>query len=288
MNKLAKLGIAVPLLTAGAAVGTAVAANLRFKKMVADEVAALFAAADQTETAVVTPEMLAHLPEPVHRYLVYTGVVGKPMVNTVRLRQRGKFRMSAEQPWFDVTAEEYYSISPSAFIWVVTVKKAGIILVLGRDSYRDGTGHMLITLSGLVPVVNAKGTELNQGSMIRFLNEMIWFPAALLRDNITWTAVNDHTAQVTLTDQGEAVTGTLFFDDDGKLLNFEAPRYRMEGEEFVYTRWSTPLTEYGERAGLQLPVKGSAVWHLPDGDFDYVELEITEIEYNQPFLYEMG
>lgn len=45
MNKLAKLGLAVPLLTAG---------NLRFKKMVEDEVAVFFAATDQTETAVVT------------------------------------------------------------------------------------------------------------------------------------------------------------------------------------------------------------------------------------------
>jgi len=286
MNKLAKLGVAVPLLTAGAAVGTAIAGNLRFKNMVEDEVADLFAAAYQTETAVVTQGMLAHLPEPVQRYMVHTGVVGKPMVNTVRLRQQGKFRMGPEQPWFNVTAEEYYSVSPPALIWVVTVKKAGIPLILGRDSYQNGTGHMLITLTGLVPVVNAKGLELDQGSMMRFLNEMIWFPAALLRDNISWTAIDDYSAQVTLHDQGKEVTGTLFFDDEGKLLNFEAPRYRMEGEEFVTTRWSTPLTEYGERAGLQLPVKGSAVWHLAEGDFKYVELDITDIEYNRPFLYE--
>jgi hypothetical protein len=40
------------------------------------------------------------------------------------------------------------------------------------------------------------------------------------------------------------------------------------------------MTGYGERAGLNLPVRGQAVWHLPAGDLPYADLEITDVEYN--------
>ena len=281
MNKLAKLGLAVPLLAGGAVVG----GNWRFKKMVEDEVRSLFAAADQSETAVVTEEMIAHLPEPVQRYLAYTGVVGKPMVHSIRLRQKGRLRTTPQQPWLELTAEEYYTVSPPGFIWYAQAKMAGLPLIPVRDMYRDGAGYMLVTLAGLIPVVNATGKEMNQGAMTRFLNEMVWFPAALLRDNITWTAVDDHAAQVTFTHHGDQATATLFFDDEGKLVNFEAQRYMMENGRYAYARWSTPMSAYGEMAGLKLPAGGSAVWHLASGDFKYVELELTDLEYNQPALY---
>jgi hypothetical protein len=40
------------------------------------------------------------------------------------------------------------------------------------------------------------------------------------------------------------------------------------------------MTEYGVRAGLNLPVRGQAVWNLASGDLVYAELEITEVVYN--------
>ena len=57
----------------------------------------------------VTQEMLNGLPEPVQRYLDYTGVVGKPWVNTVHLKQTGRFRQGLERPWMPMVAEQSYT-----------------------------------------------------------------------------------------------------------------------------------------------------------------------------------
>ena len=57
-------------------------------------------------------------------------------------------------------------------------------------------------------------------------------------------------------------------------------RYREIDGEFSLDPWSTPITSYGELAGLNLPVRGQAVWNLPSGDLSYADLEITEVEYN--------
>jgi hypothetical protein len=42
--------------------------------------------------------------------------------------------------------------------------------------YADGKGHMLIKASSFSTVVDAKGEEIDQGSMMRCLSEMLRFP----------------------------------------------------------------------------------------------------------------
>ena len=135
-------------------------------------------------------------------------------------------------------------------------------------------------LAGLVTVFDARGEHLDQGSLLRYLSEMIWFPAAFLGENISWQSVDEHTAQVTLSDQGKRVSGLLHFDASGQLTNFTAERYREVAGDFSLDSWSTPITGYGVMQGLNLPLAGQAVWNLPEGDFTYIDLQITELSYN--------
>jgi hypothetical protein len=46
----------------------------------------------ENDQRLVTSEMLENLPDPVQRYMDYTGVVGTPWIDTVRLKQVGTFR----------------------------------------------------------------------------------------------------------------------------------------------------------------------------------------------------
>ncbi len=89
---------------------------------------------------------------------------------------------------------------------------------------------------------------------------------------------DDNTVLVTLSDQGKSVSATLTIDDEGKLTNFVADRY-YGGSDTLYP-WHTPMTEYGELGGLQLATRGKGVWQLPEGEFDYIDPVITQLEYN--------
>ncbi|NIM95808.1 MAG: hypothetical protein GTO18_19075 [Anaerolineales bacterium] len=230
----------------------------------------------------ITAEMLEELPEPVQRYLTQTGLVGKPWIDTVHLKQTGRFRMGRDRPWMPMTGEQYYTTNPPSFLWDARFKIAGLPLIRARDRYESGRGHMYGKVAGLFTVFDVRGEELDQGTMIRYLNEMMWFPSAYLGSNITWEAVDDDSAKVTFTDNGKSVNARMFFDEVGRLTDFTAMRYREIEGEFSLDPWSTPITDYGVCAGLDLPVKGHALWKLPDGDLIYTETEIIQIEYNSP------
>jgi hypothetical protein len=263
-----------------AALSAVLLGSRALNRLVRNDVRALFSQAAPTTGGIVTQAMLQDLPEPVRRYLTYTGVIGKPPVRTVHLRQKGKMRLGASQPWLLLDAEQHYSVRPPGFVWSSTIHLGPLPLARARDRYLDGNGNMLVKAGSLVTVTDATGAEMDQGSMMRYLSEMIWFPAAFLGDNIAFAPIDDKAARVTLTDCGRSATAIMYFDQQGRLTNVVAERYRMAGQGSALETWSTPVVEYGELAGLRLPVRGKAVWMRSDGDFDYLDVTITELDYN--------
>ena len=68
----------------------------------------------------------------------------------------------------------------------------------------------------------------------------------------------------------------------GKLTNFVAQRYRTVGTRYELDTWTTPMTEYGEMAGLRLGIRGQGVWKLASGDLPYIDVQLTALEYDPP------
>jgi hypothetical protein len=229
----------------------------------------------------ITEAHLLALPEPVQRYLRYSQVVGKEPIRTARLKQRGKFRQSARLPWMKLDAEEYYSVNPPGFVWVGTLRTGGFPFVRARDRYRDGKGNMQIKLATVLIIADPTGAAMDQASMTRYLNELMWFPTAFLAPNVSFEAIDQNSAKVTLTDVGKQVTAILYFDAEGRPTDFVAPRSYGEGLQ----TWSVPITAYGAFGGFNLPVRVKAVWKLPEGDFEYIDVVITDLEYNITIPY---
>jgi hypothetical protein len=92
-----------------------------FSRLVGSDVQTLLAGPSGGETKVVSEKMLDGLPGPVQRYLRYTGVIGKPFVRTVHLRQKGKMLLRAGQPWIPLKAQQWYSVQPPSFVWYGTL-----------------------------------------------------------------------------------------------------------------------------------------------------------------------
>jgi len=230
----------------------------------------------------VTADMLSRLPEPAQRYLNYTGVIGKPWIDTVRIKYTGIFRLAADKPWMPIKAEQVYTTNPPAFRWRARFKMFGLWIVTGDDTYQNGHGHMFGKIAGLFNIFDARGPEIDQGTMMRYLNEMTWFPIALLSDYVTWQAVDEQSFDVTFTDYGQSVTARFLIAPDGRLINFSTMRYREHKGQYTLDRWDTPMTEWGVLGGLNLPSRGQAVWKLPGGDLPYADFTLSEVEYNCP------
>jgi hypothetical protein len=249
-----------------------------FRRLVRSDVQALSARVPEGETSMVTEEMLGGVPDPVRRYLRYTGVVGRPLVRRVYLRQQGRVRLAGRR-WIPLRAQQWYTVRPPGFVWDATMSVAGLPVGRARDTYHGGRGRMLIKAASLV-TADARGEEMDQGSMMRYLSELMWFPSAFLEDNISFQAIDATSARVILADQGKTATATLLFDSAGRLTNFVVQRYALTGKSSDLRTWSVPITGYGEFEGLKLPARVQAVWKLTEGDRKDIDVTLTDLHHD--------
>jgi hypothetical protein len=211
--------------------------------------------------------------------LRWAGVVGTRRPATIHLRQHGRFRLGPDKPWLPFTAEEHYTTHPPAFIWPATFTIAPFIEITGRDAYVDGHGSIDMRLLGLIPLARQHGPKLDQGALLRFLNEIVWFPAAALSRSITWNAIDQTSAQATIHHAGASASAIFVFDELGRPLDMRAERYRTVGQGYQLSTWSTPFRDHGEFAGIRVPIAGEGIWKLDFGDFSYVDLRVDSVTY---------
>lgn len=282
LREFARLVVVASVALAGLA-GLFTATSRRFSRDVEADRRRLLDRPRPAHAPIVTAAMLAGLPEPAQRYLRYAGVVGRPMVDTVRVRQVCRMRPAPNGISFPLVAEEWYSVEPPGFIWNATVPVAGIPVVRGRDGYIEGQGLMTIKAGSLLPIVDAAGPEVDQAALTRHLSEMPWFPSSFLRDQVSWEPIDDATVRVSIVDGDLQASGTLTIDPEGRLVEFRSERHAMIGDRFELRPWTAPTYAYGEFEGLRLPVRAGAVWTLPDGsDFAYIEVELTDVASDPP------
>jgi len=235
---------------------------------------------DITKPKKVTETELQRLPEPVQKYLRVTNSVGKEKIKTVRLKQQGLFRAKRNQKWKALKAEQYFNVDSVEFYW-----KGKVSIVTATDRFIDGKGNMIVKLLGFIKLADARGPEVDQGEILRFLAEHVWFPSAFLNDYITWEAIDENTARATITNRGLSASATFHFNEKGEIIKVTAKRYMESNGKYSLEDWEILILEYKKFNDITIPSKCHVIWKLKDGDFCWYKFEIANIEYNRPFLY---
>lgn len=262
------------------------AGNYFFNSMVVKERKELLINSVTPSAKIILPEDIVHLPPIVQKWMTNSGVVGKPHVTFGRLKQKGEMKTSPEGRWMDFTAEQYFDLINPSFIWTADVEMMPLIYLNGRDKLKDGEGEMLIKLLSLVNVVDVgHNNKINSGAMIRYLAEICWFPSAALNDYLSWKEIDSLSAEATMKLNDRSVSGIFRFNDNGEMISFEADRYYGGGEDAKLERWVIETVENREIDGYIIPVKSKVIWELEEGDYNWLNLEITDLNVNKLELY---
>ncbi|WAI01724.1 DUF6544 family protein [Methanogenium organophilum] len=253
-----------------------------FQRSVEDEISGLSRGAEQSVPKPIPAEKIESLPEPVRRYLGYAIPEGREPVRFVRMKETGEFRTEPGGKWMPLEAEQYFSAGVPGFIWHAKIRANSLFWIDVRDKYVGNQGNMLVKLLSTVPVADAMGPEIDVSSLHRYIGEMPWFPTTFLNEeHITWEPVDSSRARAIIADGENTATVEFSFDEAGRItLVTTDERYRTVGDRFFQDTWTGYYDDYQEIGGFRVPMQIAAEWNLPDGDFSYVRLRVTEIEYD--------
>ncbi len=257
------------------AVLTIIASWFIFKDKQENDVDGLFSTLENSYN-VFTYEQIKTLPTPVQRYFRYSLAENQPYIDSVRLKHGGLFRL--KENWMPITGEEYFTTQNPGFVWYGNVR-----LFSAKDSYYEGKGNLKVKLLSLIKIVDVEGKEVDQGELLRWLGEAVWYPTVLLpSENLKWVPIDDNSAKAILTDRNISVEGIFYFNEKGQMIQFKTKRYMDKSLE----NWTGYYRDYKEVGGMNIPFEVEVVWNLGSGDFSYAKFNITKIEYNNPTKFE--
>jgi hypothetical protein len=108
-------------------------------------------------------------------------------------------------------------------------------------------------------------------------------PSMLLRPNTSFVPVDDRSFDVTLVDAGQRVAARVFFDDDGRPVNFSTTdRYADLPGGLVRAEWTTPIEGWQPNGDRFVFTRGSAIWNLPESPLNYLDFHMSAggVRYN--------
>lgn len=252
----------------------------RFNLLVKNEIYDLMNTQTIESQTTITLESLTRLPPVVQKWLVRSNIVGKEKIRTIHLKQKGLLRSKPEGKWMPMQAEQHITTEPAGFIWKAKIDPGYFMTINGRDKLEHGKGHMLIKAANMITVADSEGSQIDQGAMMRYLAEIMWSPTAALNKNIRWEYVNDTSARAVLFDGDKTVSGLFIFDQNGDVVGFEGKRYGDFNDLYSLETWAVEVKGYKDFHGIRIANKSEVTWKLKTGDFTWLKIEVTDIDFN--------
>lgn len=221
------------------------------------------------------------LPEPVKKYLRYTGAVNREKVISARICFGGSLQ-EVNKPPFRVRVEQTSFFDNYTRLFRVRGTMMGMP-VIALHRYFNGNATFEVKPFSLFHVVNEKGNNLNKAETVTFFNDMcLLAPATLIDRNIKWEQIDDYSVKGNLTVNGINVSATLIFNNEGQLVSFwsDDRYYRSSEGKMEKIRWTTPVSDYRDYNGIKLGSYGEAIWSFPEGEFRYAIFRLEDVKYN--------
>lgn len=233
-----------------------------------------------TQVKAIDKTSLNNLPEVVQNWLVVTGAIDQPQTNFATIHQKGEMKSTPDGEWAPFTATHWVAFSSPAFVWSARMKAGPGMHVAIRDKFFHGKGSMLVKVMSLVTLNDAKGKEVDEGALQRYLAEIVWNPSFALNANIQWIQTDDTHATASLNDNGTSGTVTFTFDATGLIEKAEAQRFYYTGDQSTREHWIVTMSGYRDFNGIKVPAKSGITWKLKDGDYTWFRMEIKDIQIN--------
>ena len=211
----------------------------------------------------------ARLPEPARRLLDHAIAPNTWLASAVRLRMHGEIKIGR---WMPFTAEQVIRRDGN-MLWCATVSAFAIPLFRGFDRLVDGVGKMRWALFGLVPFINASGSDVSHSAIGRVQAESIWLPSLFCRDDVSWATADDARVLATVRIAGNTPPTELTIDPAGRLASVRVSRWGNPPPDTKHFR----LLDFGgvceaERTfgGYTIPSRVRVGWHFGSPEFDSV------------------
>ena len=254
-------------------------ANMNYYKKYKNDVSSGLQQKAYFQNSLLTEADIQQLPEPVKKYLRYTGSIGKPKVNCFEIEFNGRIRKNEKSDWMPFTSEQHNFMETPTRLFFMRAAMKGLPIA-GYHSYNNGKAFMDIRLFSLLKVQYQDGPEMDTAETVTFFNDMCCMaPPTLIDKRIKWKEIGNNQVNASFTNNGITISAELFFNEKGELTNFKS-NDRFNADAGKKLPWATPLKNYRDINRYKLASYAETIYTYPDKELCYGTSDVVKIKYN--------
>ena len=194
-------------------------------------------------------------------------------IRGIRAVQRGEIRSSPDARWNPFVAREFVDATKTSFCWEARLG-TGVFAVTVIDAYEKGEGRLVLK-KGPLQLKKLTGPDVDQGELQRYLGYVGYCPPMMLNNpSLEFAAVGERTVKVR-DRHTNGVSVEIELAEDGRPLLVRATRPMIVGKRVIPTAWSATGSDPQEWEGLRVWRHMEAAWHLAEGPFTYIRIDLT-------------
>ncbi|HEY0507615.1 MAG TPA: DUF6544 family protein [Blastococcus sp.] len=203
------------------------------------------------------PASVAHLEEPVRRYLTHALVDGAALHEDVELTMVGRIKAGS---WLAFSARQQFA--GHDFEWRARAGWGAFKPVHVTDRYSDGKGSTVGRLFGRFPFLDASGEDTTRAAAGRGAVESIWVPASLLPERgVRWRAEADDHIVATFSAPPEHPDLHLRIDARGAVTSVSVLRWgKVAQPDFGYIPFGADVHAERRFGGVCIPSQVTVGW----------------------------
>ncbi|MDR1642784.1 MAG: hypothetical protein LBT59_24090 [Clostridiales bacterium] len=222
----------------------------------------------------------ADAPEAIQRFIRHSGFIGTPKMTYAKLSMKDvRFKLDGRDMSIDYTLYDF-AVRPDRTALVETSFYG--IPFDGYDYLVDMSAGMRGVLGKVATVVDQTGELMDKAQLVTLLGESPICPSIWLADYVTLEHIDQNHARATLTYQGITASGIFAVNQPGEITTFttEDRAMSLSSGGMAYTPWTGAFSDYRENdRGVLFPWHLKAMWNLPEGDYVYLDGDISSVEY---------
>jgi hypothetical protein len=243
--------------------------------------AAAVAACGTHGSAPVTEHDLRGLPEPMARWIRWSGAVGKKRIDVLRMRHGGLFKAGPSRGWMPIRGEYVITTRTPSFHWYGRMQMLPGVHAAAIDAYQQGHGHMQVKALSAITVVDDGSSQTDQSAFGRCVAELSMTPSFFLdRQTVRCEAIGANHARCEVREHGFTAAADIHVHDDGSLDRIEVMRAFDRGQgRYTMERFTGKASKPATWGGRRLASHFDGYWNLPEGDLHYVSFDVEHAAF---------
>ncbi|MBD80120.1 MAG: hypothetical protein CL840_14500 [Crocinitomicaceae bacterium] len=208
-----------------------------------------------------------NLPEIIKNHIAIANPYRVTRAHGIQMEQTGRLKLTDNSGWKKITCKQEFQYPKIEF-----KRQTNYFLHSRLEGISDQEAFLITRAFGFKKTNELQSNQLLRSNLLIYLSSLAWMPWSFAADHFILEQLEENFVSIALNTFPEVV-GVFQFTNEGRIVSFNADRYRKVDQEYVLNPWKVEYSKYNIKKSYKVPTQAKYFWLDKNEKEEYLTLE---------------